>query len=42
MSYRKGQQRFGFFAEVTPILQVTPPTSLDWGGGLGIRIYLGR
>jgi hypothetical protein len=42
MSYRRGQQRFGFFAEVTPILQVAPTTSLDWGGGLGIRIYLGR
>jgi hypothetical protein len=42
ISYRRGQQRFGFFAEVTPILQVAPTTSLDWGGGLGIRIYLGR
>ena len=42
ISYRRGQQRLAFFAEVAPILQVAPTTSLDWGGGLGIRIYLGR
>ena len=42
VTYRRGQQRFAFFAELAPVLQVAPTTSLDWGGGLGIRIYLGR
>jgi hypothetical protein len=42
ITYRSGQQRFAFFAELAPILQVAPTTSLNWGGGLGIRIYLGR
>jgi len=42
VSYRRGQQRLAFFAELAPILEVTPSTSLGWGGGVGIRFYFGR
>ncbi|MCX6930855.1 MAG: hypothetical protein NT154_47780 [Verrucomicrobia bacterium] len=39
ISYRGGQQRFSFFAELAPILEITPSTSLEWGGGLGVRFF---
>jgi hypothetical protein len=42
VAYRKGQQRFSFFAELAPILDPAPTTSLRWGGGVGIRFYFGR
>jgi hypothetical protein len=42
VAYRKGQQRFSFFAELAPILDPAPTTSLGWGGGVGIRFYFGR
>jgi hypothetical protein len=42
ISYRKGQQRVAVFGELTPILDPGSVTSPGWGGGIGIRIYLGR
>jgi hypothetical protein len=42
MSYRNGQQRLVFFGELAPILDPALTTSMGWGGGIGIRIYLGR
>jgi len=39
ISYRRGKERFSFFAELAPIIEVSPSTSLEWGGGLGIRFY---
>ena len=42
ISYRRGHQRWAFFAELTPILEVAPTTPLGWGGGVGIRFYFGR
>jgi hypothetical protein len=41
MSYRNGQQRL-VFGELAPILDPALTTSMGWGGGIGIRIYLGR
>jgi hypothetical protein len=42
ISYRRGKQRFSFFAELAPIIELSPSTSLEWGGGLGIRFYFNR
>jgi hypothetical protein len=42
ISYRRGQQRLAFFGELAPILDPASPTSLGWGGGIGIRFYFGR
>ena len=42
LSYRKGHQRVVFFGELVPILDPTADSPLGWGGGIGIRIYLGR
>ena len=42
LSYRMPSQGLQFFAEIAPILDATPDTSLGWGGGIGIRFYLGR
>ena len=39
MSFRKGPQRWTFFAEFAPILDSTSATALGWGGGIGIRYY---
>ena len=41
-SYPMRPKRMEFFAEVAPILDATPTTSLGWGGGLGIRFFIGR
>jgi hypothetical protein len=42
MSYRRGQQRLAFFAELAPIFEMAPTTSIGWGGGVGIRFYFDR
>jgi hypothetical protein len=42
ISYRRGQQRLAFFAELAPIFDLAPSTSVGWGGGLGIRFYFDR
>jgi hypothetical protein len=42
ISYRRGKQRVSFFAELAPIIEFSPSTSLEWGGGLGIRFYFNR
>ena len=41
-SYWKGQQRLSFFVELAPILDPAPAALLGWGGGVGVRFYLGR
>ena len=38
ISYRRGQQQLAFFAELAPIFDPAPTTSLGWGGGVGIRL----
>ena len=42
ISYPLREQRLEFFGEIAPILDAAPTTSLGWGGGVGIRFYLGR
>jgi hypothetical protein len=42
MSYPMRPHRVEFFAEIAPILDSATSTSLGWGGGVGIRFYLGR
>jgi hypothetical protein len=42
ISYPIQPRRLELFGEVAPILDPTPTTSLGWGGGIGIRFYLGR
>lgn len=42
MAYPMPQRRLRFFVEVAPILDPSPTTTLGWGGGIGISIYLGR
>ena len=42
ISYRRQHQPLTFFAELAPIFDPAPTTSLGWGGGVGIRFYFGR
>ena len=42
ISYRRQQPQLAFFAELVPIFERAPATSLGWGGGVGIRFYFGR
>jgi hypothetical protein len=42
MSYWNAQQRLVLFGELDPILDPALSTTMGWGGGIGIRIYLGR
>lgn len=42
VSYLMRQQRLEFYAEIAPILDVAPSTTLEWNGGVGIRYYFGR
>jgi hypothetical protein len=42
ISYPLREQRLEFFGEIAPILDFAPVSSLGWGGGVGIRFYLGR
>jgi hypothetical protein len=42
MSYPIRPHRLEFFGEFAPILDATPDNSLGWGGGLGIRFYIGH
>lgn len=39
LSYFIPHSRFEVFAEVAPILDVAPTTSLEWNGGVGFRFY---
>ena len=39
ISYLMHDQRLEFYAEVAPILDVAPTTTLNWNGGIGIRYY---
>ncbi len=39
ISYLMQNQRLEFYAEVAPILDVAPTTTLNWNGGVGIRYY---
>ncbi len=38
-SYLLPSQHLEFFAEVAPILDLAPSTTLEWNGGVGIRFY---
>ena len=42
MSYPIPRHRVQFFGEIAPILDATFANSVGWGGGFGIRIYLGH
>jgi hypothetical protein len=42
LSYPMRQHRWEFFAEVAPILDPAPNTSMGWGGGLGFRFFIGH
>lgn len=42
IAYLMPRQRLEFYAEVAPILDVAPTTSLEWNGGIGIRFYFRR
>lgn len=42
IAYLLPVQHLEFYAEVAPILDVSPDTSLEWNGGVGIRFYFGR
>ena len=42
ISYPIRPHRLEFFGEIAPILDAAPDNSLGWGGGFGIRFYLGR
>jgi hypothetical protein len=42
ISYRRQHQPLTFFAELAPIIDPAPTTSLGWGAGVGIRFYFGR
>jgi len=42
ISYRRQHQPLAFFAELAPIFDPAPTTSLGWGGGVGIRFNFGR
>ena len=42
IAYLMPKQRLEFYAEVAPILDFTPTTSLEWNGGVGVRFYFGR
>lgn len=39
VSYLLQPQRLEFYAEVAPILDVAPTTTVNWNGGIGIRYY---
>lgn len=39
LSYLLPTSRLEVFAEVAPILDVAPTTSLEWNGGVGVRYY---
>jgi len=39
IAYLMPQQRLEFYAEVAPVLDVAPSTTLEWNGGIGIRYY---
>jgi hypothetical protein len=39
VSYLLHKQRLELFAEVVPVLDVAPKTTLEWNGGIGIRYY---
>ncbi len=39
ISYLFPASRFELFAEVAPILDVAPTTTLEWNGGVGLRYY---
>jgi hypothetical protein len=39
VAYLMPQQRLEFYAEVAPILDVAPTTTVNWNGGIGIRYY---
>ncbi len=39
ISYLIPRSNFEVFAEVAPILDVAPTTSLEWNGGVGFRYY---
>jgi hypothetical protein len=39
VSWLLHKHRLEFFAEVAPVLDVSPKTTLEWNGGLGIRYY---
>jgi hypothetical protein len=32
-------ERFGFFLELFPVIDIVPKTEMDWEGGLGARFY---
>ncbi len=39
VSYLVPDSRFEIFAEVAPVLDVAPTTTLEWNGGIGFRYY---
>jgi hypothetical protein len=39
LSYLIPDSRFEVFAEVAPILDLAPSTTLEWNGGVGLRFY---
>jgi hypothetical protein len=39
VSYLLHKQRLELFAEVVPVLDIAPKTTLEWNGGIGIRYY---
>jgi hypothetical protein len=41
-SYPIRPRRLEFFGEIAPILDAAPDNPLGWGGGVGIRFYLGH
>ena len=42
VSYLMRTQRLELFAEVAPVLDVAPATTLEWNGEVGIRFYFSR
>jgi hypothetical protein len=39
ISYLLNQQHLELFAEVAPVLDLSPKTTFEWNGGIGIRYY---
>ncbi len=39
VEYLLHNQPLEFYAEVAPILDVAPSTTLEWNGGIGLRYY---
>jgi hypothetical protein len=42
LSYPVSKHRVQFFGEIAPIFDATPANALGWGGGFGIRFYIGH